>query len=162
MGAAVACSDSAQPLGKGDTFTNDTVGQDVYSPAPPQPTDGGGDADAYAAPASPCASCTCSSAKNYCFAGGALKTARTIVPSHILASGFGEPDGAAEANAPPPPACPILAAGSTSNGCIPLPSACEATPTCACVLNALQPMYACYLDCALGMDSLEVYCPNGP
>src|SRR5580698_5074355 len=114
VGAAIACSDSAQPLGKGDTVVNDTAGQDAFSPPPPVSTDGGSDADAYAAPVSPCATCTCDSAKNYCFAGGTLK-AQTLVPSRILASGSAEPDGAAEANAPPLPACPVLAAGATGD-----------------------------------------------
>jgi hypothetical protein len=162
--AAVACSDSAKPLGSGDKFVNDTAGQDAYSPPPPSsPSDAASDADAYAAAAaaSACESCSCDPKVNYCFSGEALRMTFKDPIHVILAAGFGEPDGAAEAKAPPPPPCPVLTVGSTDDGCIPLPAACAATPTCACVLAALQPLYACYLDCSPTPGYLSVRCPNG-
>jgi hypothetical protein len=160
MGMALACSDSAQPLGTGDKFINDTAGQDAYSASVPVTSDAGSDADAYGPALNTCASCSCDPTRNYCFSGGTPR-ALSSVPVHILSGGFGEPDGAAQANIPPPPPCPILDAGTMSNGCTPLPQACEATPTCACVLNALQPLYVCYLVCSPSPGFLEVYCPNG-
>jgi hypothetical protein len=157
MGVALACSDAAKPLGTGDKFINDTAGQDAYSPPPPVPTDSGSDTG-YAP--STCASCSCDPSKNYCFSGGSRKTTESI-PVHILAAGFGEDGGADADAAPPPPPCPVLAAGSTSDGCIPLPATCATMATCACLLAALQPSYACYLECSPSPGYLEVYCPNG-
>src|SRR5580658_5087418 len=48
IGTVLACSDSAQPLGTGDLFINDTAGQDAASLPPPVSTDASSDADAYA------------------------------------------------------------------------------------------------------------------
>jgi hypothetical protein len=159
-GTALACSDSAKPLGTGDTFTNDTAGQDAGSLPPPVSSDASSEANAYSPALNTCGSCSCDPTKNYCFSGGTPR-ALSLVPIHTLSGGFGEPDGAAEANAPPPPPCAVLEAGSTSNGCTPLPAPCTNTPTCACVLNALQPLYSCYLVCSPSPGFLEVYCPNG-
>jgi hypothetical protein len=166
LGAAWACSDSAQPLGSGNKFINDTMGQDVYTPpqpAPP-PADANSDADGndsgYAPVLSECASCSCDPAKNYCMSGGvrtADKKASRVSYPYGAGGGFGEPDGA---KGPPPPPCPILDAGATGNGCIPLPAACAATPTCECLVVALQPLYSCYLNCSPTPGFLEVYCPH--
>jgi hypothetical protein len=168
IGAAIACGDSAKPLGSGDKFYNDTAGEDVYSPPlPPPPSDGGeggdayvydsGDGNTYAPALDTCSACSCDPSKNYCMSGGVLKADRPFPGGS--GGGFGEPDGAAEAGPPPPP-CKILDAGSLGNGCIPLPSACKANPTCTCLLDALQPYYKCYLVCTPTPGYLEVYCPG--
>jgi hypothetical protein len=171
LGAFFACSDSAKPLGTSDKFIDDTAGQDVSAPPPPGPTDSGGDgADGYGPTVIACAGCSCDPAKDYCFSGGsgsgtvgeggsgaddASDGASTHRPAVPL-GGFGEPDGAAEAGPPPPP-CPVVAAGAI--GCIPLPTACAATPTCPCLLDALQMQYpACYLVCTPTPGFLSVYC----
>jgi hypothetical protein len=161
IGAAIACSDAAKPLGTGDKFVNETDGEDTY--VPPQPTppsgDGGttyeGGEDGYAPALNTCASCSCDPAKNYCFSGGVLREVKPFPGS----SGFGEPDGAATSGPPAAP-CKILDAGTLGNGCIPLPAACKTTPTCDCVLAALQSYYSCYLVCTPTPGYLEVYCPN--
>jgi len=177
LGALFACSDSAKPLGTSDTFTNDTAGQDVYSPPVPQPMDSGTDgADAYGPAAVACASCSCDPTKNYCFTGpnsvsidgGAYGDSAVVVngggdsgsdgavKAAVPLGAFGEPDGAADAGPPPPP-CPMVAEGSM--GCIPLPATCASQPTCACLLTALQAHYpSCYLVCTPSPGFLEVYC----
>jgi hypothetical protein len=164
-----ACSDSAKLLGTSDKVVDDTLGQDSSSPPPPGPTDGGGDgADGYGPTMILCASCACDPTKNYCFSGGSGSalteggsddSGSDGDTSHRPAfpfSGFGEPDGAAEAGPPPPP-CPVVAAGQL--GCIPLPTACAANATCPCLLDALQAQYpTCYLVCTPTPGFLSVYC----
>jgi hypothetical protein len=163
IGAAIACSDAAKPLGTGDKFINDTLGEDAYSPPPPQcaPDTGSYEAAAegggYAPALNTCSSCSCDPTKNYCFSGGVLRTA--VRPFPAGSGGFGEPDGAAMAGPPPAP-CKILDAGTLTTGCVPLPAACKATPTCDCLLAALQGYYSCYLVCTPTPGYLEVYCPN--
>jgi hypothetical protein len=162
VAAAIACSDAAKPLGTGDKFVNNTLGEDAYVPPQPSPpdTDGSsyeGGQDGYAPALNTCSSCSCDPAKNYCFSGGILRTA--VLPFPGSSGGFGEPDGSAEAGPPAAP-CKILDAGTLGNGCIPLPAACKATPTCDCLLTALQSYYACYLVCTPTPGYLEVYCPN--
>jgi hypothetical protein len=173
LGAAIACSDSAQPLGSGDKFINDTAGMDVYSSPPPPPPPGDAAAEAYAdtgygyAPAlDTCSSCWCDPTKNYCMSGGTQKTKRVSYP---FGGGFGEPDGA---TGPPPAPCKVVDAGAATdqadwkppagNGCISLPPACAKTPTCDCLVDTLQPYYSCYLVCSPTPGFLEVYCPAGP
>jgi hypothetical protein len=158
LGAAWACSDSAQPLGSGDKFVNDTLGMDANSQPPPSPpsdatTDGNG--DGYGGLVNTCGDCTCDPTKNYCMSGGSRIEGRT---SYTYGS-FGEPD--AEAGPPPAP-CKILDAGATTNGCIPLPAACATNATCDCLVDTLQPYYSCYLVCSPTPGFLEVYCPAGP
>jgi hypothetical protein len=171
LGAAFACSDAAQPLGSGNKFINDTMGMDAYSqPPPPPPSDASGDAetdggDGYKPALNTCASCSCDPSKNYCMSGGTQKTKRVSFPF----GGFGEPDGAS--SGPPPAPCKVVDAGAAKsggawsppagNGCIPLPPACVKTPTCECLVDALQPFFTCYLVCSPTPGFLEVYCPNG-
>jgi hypothetical protein len=172
-----ACSDTAKPLGVGDMVTNDTLGQDVFSPPVPALGDGGGDSgDAYGPSTNACGTCTCDPTTSYCLSAGsnasaAIPDAGGGTPADTGATadtgdngdaahfpqfaGFGEPDGAAEAG-PPLPACTAVAAGSF--GCTPLPTACTATPTCGCLLTALQGQHStCVLDCTTA-KSLDVYC----
>jgi hypothetical protein len=162
IGAAIACSDSAKPLGSGDKVINDTMGQDASQPQPPPPPADAGDvmtyydsSDGYAPALSTCGGCSCDPSKNYCMSGGVLKAIQPFPNS----AGFGESDGAAEAGPPPAP-CKVLDAGALGNGCIPLPTACKTTPTCDCLLAALQPYYKCYLVCTPTPGYLEVYCPG--
>jgi hypothetical protein len=161
VAAALACSDAAKPLGNGDKFINDTAGEDTYAPPIPQPTEGGTESGydsgegGYAPALNTCGGCSCDPSKNYCMSGGVLKTVRSFPAG---SGGFGEPDGAM--SGPPPPPCKILDAGTLANGCIPLPAACATTPTCNCLLDALQPSYSCYLVCTPTPGFLEVYCPG--
>jgi hypothetical protein len=161
LGAAIACSDAAKPLGSGDTLTNDTAGEDAYSPPIPQPPSDGGEGGAtdsgYAPALGTCSSCSCDPTKNYCFSGGTPLMATRVFP--LSGPGFGEPTPDA---GPPPPPCTLLPAGSVANGCTPLPAACAAAPSCTCLLGALQPLYSCYLVCTPTPGYLEVYCPDGP
>jgi hypothetical protein len=166
-----ACSDSAKPLGTSDKFIDDTAGQDVSAPPAPEPTDSSAyGADGYGPTIIACASCSCDPTKNYCFSGGmgtaaaggdaaadgATDGASAHRPAFPLGGGFGEPDGAAEAGPPPPP-CPMVAAGQL--GCIPLPAACTATPTCSCLLGALQAQFpTCVLVCTPTPGFLSLYC----
>jgi hypothetical protein len=161
LGAVWACSDSAAPLGSGDKLVNDTAGMDANSQPPPPPPPGDGAADGadgygYAPALNTCGSCSCDPTKNYCMSGGTRVKGRTSYPY----GGFGEPDGAP--TGPPPAPCKVLDAGAQGNGCIPLPAACATTPTCDCLVNTLQPMYACYLVCSPTPGFLEVYCPDAP
>ena len=165
LGAAIACSDTAKPLGKGDKFINDTTGQDAASqppPPPPPPTDApydtGSDGYMYMPQLGTCASCSCDPAKNYCFSGGTIKAAHRIFAG--MGPIFGENEGGEGGGGPPPPPCKILDAGTLTDGCIPLPPACAATPTCPCLVKALQPYYSCYLNCSPTPGYLEVYCPG--
>lgn len=158
VGAVVACSDSAQPIGHGDKVINDTKGQPVSPPLPPpyNPGEGGYDAGegGYAPALNTCGGCSCDPATNYCFSGG---VAKAVLPAPEGL--FGVPD-AGDAGPPPPP-CPILKAGELGNGCAPLPASCTGSPTCDCLLAALQPSYKCYLVCTPTPGFLEVYCPGG-
>jgi hypothetical protein len=161
IGAAWACSDSAAPLGSGNKVINDTTGMDAYqtSPPPPPATDGATAYDSAYHPAlDTCGSCSCDPTKNYCMSGGVRRDARISYP--YSGGGFGEPDSAP--SGPPPAPCKVLDAGAVTNGCIPLPPACEKNPTCNCLVVALQPLYGCYLDCSPTPGFLEVYCPQGP
>lgn len=129
-----------------------------------------------------CGTCSCDPTTSYCYsagsnAGAAIPDAGGGTPTDTGApadtdamadagdngdaahfpqfAGFGEPDGAAEAG-PPLPACTAVAAGSL--GCTPLPAACTASPTCGCLLTALQAQHTtCYLNCTTG-KGFDVYC----
>jgi hypothetical protein len=181
LGALFACSDSARPLGTMDIVVNDTAGEDASSPAPQAPSTDSGQYSpngGYGPTVIACAACSCDPTQSYCFSGGASATDGGGVaengdggedggvdggdsahrPAVPLGGAFGEPDGAADAGPPPPP-CPMLAAGSAEPGCIPLPTSCAMNPTCSCVLSALQPQYlSCYLDCTPTPGFLSVYC----
>jgi len=167
---AVACSDSGSSSGgtttsPGDTVTNDTRDAEPRPPANPDPGDGSltGEPDGYAsgqpvedggygggygddAPAAypgvaECSSCACPSATAYCFGGA---TPRHLPMSVTIQGG---------ADAGPP--CPMVAAGVL--GCTALPAG---LTDCVSLLNALQPSYSCYLDCAFDGKTMTVYCPS--
>jgi hypothetical protein len=106
-----------------------------------------------------CDGCRCSRATSYCFGGPGTER----VPS---ADGGGvEPvndaaDVDAEVDAGPV-LCPVAAnaSGAPSLGCNALPAACAAKPTCACVVQALQPGFSCYLVCD-ETNGFLIYCPT--
>jgi hypothetical protein len=155
LGVVVACIESKPgTVSPGDTVIDDTHNADAQPPPPPPPPPGDGAAmyesgtDSYmAGPPPACAStCTCNQAAAYCFLG----------VSGYNATGGGTGDAAL-------PACPVSDAGATATGCDPLPAACAQMPTCACVINALQPgitqQYHCVLDCTPDPGFIAVYCP---
>ena len=153
---SAGCTDASRTDAPGNVVVDDTRDQ-PRPPANPDPPSSGSDAavadagpaypadapDGYA-PLSACGECACAAPGNYCFGGGSPRTAR--------ASSAPADDAAL-------PACTLADPGGTQPGCYAVPAACTATPTCACVLNALQPRLACYLVCAAG-DPMRVYCPS--
>jgi hypothetical protein len=158
IAVAVACAEKQSPtIAPGDDLENDTNDSDAQPPLPPTaPADAQIDAglypdgeSTYAPMLAQCAACECSAKKGFCFAGGVHFS--NPPPSEA---------GASDAEA----ACSMVGGGSAGvvNGCNALPSACTANPTCACVLDAIQTQFACYLVCSPDDGYLLVYCPNGP
>lgn len=159
-----ACGDSASPGGSGNTVIDDTRDQPRPPANPDTPVDSGptdGEAPIYDGsladgaayqPLSACSGCTCSADSHYCFGGGRARAAPTPQARDASAEDGGDASL---------PACPLPASASTIQvGCNDLPAECAATPRCACVLNAIQPHFACYLVCQPGGDQLRVYCPS--
>jgi len=169
---AAACSDGGSSSGNGtsgggDDVTNDT--RDAEPRPPANPDDGSalvGEPDGYAtgqpdasyaddgptygyaddAPSfypgtAECSSCSCPAATSYCFGGATARKDPMIVTP------------AATGDAGPP--CPKVAAGTL--GCSALPSG---STDCASLIAALQPVYACYLECAYDGMTMTVYCPS--
>lgn len=143
---AGACGDKVQPAGS-------TLITDAPPPAPSAPPDDAqppvfdagtiDDApyDVYAksdADLGACSSCICSTSTSYCFGGGTLRAAM-------------------DSGGPVP--CTVASGTAPQVGCNNLPAACAAKPSCECVIAALQPLVACYLNCQAGSSWL-VYCPN--
>ena len=85
-----------------------------------------------------CSGCVCPPETAFCFAGTTPR-----------ASG---PEGGA-------PACSVSTSSPPQVGCNALPAVCSADPTCACIIDTLQPLYACYLNCQDTQDGFLVYCP---
>jgi hypothetical protein len=149
LAVAGACSESSTPtVSPGDDLVDNTNGEDAGMPIPPPPPDTDAQMDAglypegssYAPMLATCAACSCDTSKGFCFAGGI----------HF--------SGAPEAG----PACSMVGGpDATVDGCNALPAACAATPTCGCVLEAIQPQFKCYLVCTPDNGYLLVYCPNG-
>jgi hypothetical protein len=151
LALAGACSEASAPtISPGDDLVDDTNNEDTGPPmpAPPPDTDAEMDAGLYPDGSSSympmlgqCAACACTASKGFCFAGGI----------HFS----GAPDAGE-------PACSMVGGpDATVNGCNALPAACAATPTCGCVLEAIQPQFKCYLVCTPDDGYLLVYCPNG-
>jgi HAMP domain-containing protein len=161
LAVAAACSEATTgPTVNGpDMLVNDTMDIDSgdLGASPPPASDTGADAalypDAtpgYAPMLEECAACECSTKKGFCFAGGA----------HFSGAG-GSGDGGGDGGGGPA-ACAMVPADTVSPGCNTLPAACAGTPTCDCVLSAIQTMFECYLVCTPDDGYLLVYCPNGP
>jgi hypothetical protein len=107
-----------------------------------------------------CSGCVCSAAGSYCFGGPG--TARVPAADAGLASHDGGDADAGDAEADGdagPPVCPIAQGGAPALGCNRLPPPCVSKPTCACVVQALQPSFHCYLVCDETRGFL-VYCPT--
>jgi hypothetical protein len=141
-----ACSNPTKPPNApGDDLVNDTNEEEAGPPQPNQPVDAAPmdssppvSADAsYVPMLMACASCNCSMTTGFCFAGG----------THML--------GPSDA-----PACMMVAGPAIGVGCNALPAACAANPTCACVIDAIQPQFNCYLVCTPDPGYFLVYCPS--
>ena len=138
-----ACADKVQPAGS-------TLIKDAPPPSPSAPPDDAqppaydagviGDTPYTKADADlgACSSCVCSPSTSFCFAGATLRAAM-------------------DSGGPVP--CTVASGATPQVGCNSLPAACAAKPSCECIIAALQPMYACYLNCQAGSSWL-VYCPN--
>jgi hypothetical protein len=146
MALAAAC-DKIQPVGS-------SLVRGVPPPPPPPPPedasqpllDSGltGDGPVYEkfdADLTACSMCTCEQATSFCFAGATPRA----------------PVDAGEGGVPP---CTVASGPTPEIGCNAMPAECAATPTCGCILAALQPKYRCYLNCADDGSQFLVYCPN--
>jgi hypothetical protein len=154
VASGTACTDASRTDAPGNVVVDDTRDQHrpPANPDPPSLDASVADAspaypadapDGYA-PLSACADCACSPTGHYCFGGGS--------PRGALASSAPAGDAAL-------PACTPADPGGTQPGCYAVPAACTASPTCECILTALQPRLACYLVCEPG-DPVRVYCPT--
>jgi len=90
-------------------------------------------------PQAACSSCTCSDKVGFCLENGVTAT--------VQGAGSGGQ-------------CPMAAAGAISIGCNPLPASCAANPTCACILDAVQPPATCYPECTTGNGYFDVFCAH--
>ncbi len=155
--AVGACSDRVQPTGS-------RLVVDAPPPVPPAPRDDAqppsydagapdGDASLYArgdaANLSACKGCVCAKDVSFCFAGATLAFPRV-----------GAGADAGDAGDPGPQICATASAPPAVVGCNTLPAACAAKPSCACIIDTLQPAYRCYLNCADDGTEWLVYCPN--
>jgi hypothetical protein len=146
MLAFAACADRIQPAGS-------TLVKDVPPPPPPPddqdadqpPPYDAGIPDGYTpvdANYKACAGCVCAPSSSYCFAGASPR-----------APGDAGGDGG-------PVTCTTASSSPPQVGCNTIPSACTATPNCACIIDFLQPLYRCYLNCRNDGDGMLVYCPT--
>ena len=157
------CSESSVPGGQGNDVIDDTR-PEPRPPANPDPpmdaeTTDASDAALYAdgPPQVTCGGCACTPDTHFCFSGGTVRGLDTTPPKSPADDSADASDGGDSG----PPACPLPPDASTIQaGCNDIPSACAASPTCDCLLTALQPMYACYLVCRVPGPQFLVYCPN--
>lgn len=162
IGSIGACSDKVQPTGS-------RLVTDVPPPAPPAPDDaqppsyeasvpdGSDDGSPYTradADLSACDGCECAKDTSYCFAGATL---RAPIVRGGGAGTDGGGDGGGDAG---PTTCPTSSGATAKLGCTTLPAECAAKPTCACIIDTLQPFYRCYLNCADDGAKWLVYCPS--
>ena len=160
--AIIACNDGPPPpSGPGNviiddsmqdavaTLTQDATAAVVYAP---QGIGAAGDgayglASSYAStgyadvqsPGSACSSCSCDKRVGYCLENGTSLTS-TAAPI----KGF----------------CGLAKTTAPAVGCNALPAACAANPTCACILDAVQPPLPCYPECTTGGGFFDVFCPT--
>jgi hypothetical protein len=156
LSVVAACSSSPTPP-SGDRLVVDTHPTSTTTspppPPPPPPAASYDDAPTYPdvyqigapdgyAPLAACKQCACAGTPDaapppvpsYCFGGGTNLTFNGTC---------GQGDGT-----------------TLVVGCNPIPAACAAKPTCACILAALPPSLGCYPVCAGTAPDFEVYCPN--
>jgi hypothetical protein len=151
VGVAAACDDIPPDRSKLVTDVpppnSATAGDDAQPPAYEASVPDGGDAAPYTgAVLTACDTCVCAKDTSYCFAGATLRAPM---------GGAGKDAGDAG-----PPICTTSSGASATIGCTTLPAACAAKPTCACIIDALQPLYRCYLNCADDGSKWLVYCPS--
>jgi hypothetical protein len=155
--APFACNDSAGPTQTPPDLLIDNTMQDAVAMytqdvvAPQGAGDGGydgtypeGSVDApYAAtgyadvqsPMTACSSCMCSEKAGYCLENGTSATFTSkVIGGYCSLS-------------------PTLAVG-----CNVLPAACAAKPTCACILDNVQPPLQCYPECTESGGYFDVFC----
>jgi hypothetical protein len=162
VGVIAACNDAPPaPSGPGNVLVDDSMQDAVAqltqeSGAPdvmyaPQGIgdagDGGYGLDGTAStgyadvqsPQTACSSCKCDRRVGYCLENGTTVT-------------FGAPpiDGF----------CALAKTPTPAVGCNALPAACAANPTCACILDAVQPPLGCYPECTTGGGFFDVFCPK--
>ncbi len=116
-------------------------GSAAATPGPDLPSDAGTDAPGDAAQTTDanlmaCEGCICSADTNFCFGGARGRDPKT------------------------PPQCDVGDGSTPKAGCNRIPPACAAKPTCACIINDLQPGYGCYLVCRDTAAGFLVYCPT--
>jgi hypothetical protein len=157
----VACNDGPPPpSGPGNVLIDDTMEDavaktylkadgSVYAPqGTPDAGDGGYEASLDAAygstgyqdvssPMTACSSCKCDMRVGYCLENGSS----TAFTSTVVA-GY----------------CSLADTTTPAVGCNPLPAACKANPTCACVLDAVQPPLPCYPECTSDNGYIDVFC----
>ena len=154
VGTIGACGDDIQPTGS-------RLIVDAPPPTPPPPGDDaqppvyeasipdGADDALYTrvdANLGACDSCICAKDTSFCFGGATLRAPM---------GGAGTDAGDAG-----PSVCPTASGATATIGCNTVPAACAAKPTCACIIDTLQPLYRCYLNCADDGSKFIVYCPN--
>jgi hypothetical protein len=155
----VACTDTPPPAAPGNVVFDDSMqdaelqnNEDASIQYGPQGLGEAGTDGAYGldstygssgyedvqSPQSACSSCKCDMRVGYCLENGPGLTASTAAP----VSGF----------------CGL--ASTLSIGCNALPAACASSPTCACVLDAVQPPLGCYPECTTSSGYIDVFCQN--
>jgi hypothetical protein len=142
-GIASACSDTSKSIGSG----NKVIVDGTYDGSVPREGDDGGYADGEFAPSDAsytkpdgyaalaiCQQCACP-AGSYCFGGGTGK--ETFAGS-----------------------CAVNTTATLQVGCNTLPTACQATPSCECIMDAIKAQVPCYMVCSEAPDiGRAVYCP---
>jgi hypothetical protein len=160
LALAAACNDTpGPPSGPGDNLVDDT-NQDAVAQhtqdtgiVPPQGAVDGSYADGTileaggstgymdaGSPMAACASCTCGMNRGFCLENGVTAT--------VTSAATGDAG-----------LCTLASPTSLAVGCNPLPDSCP-TPSCQCLLNAIQPPLGCYPECTSKGGYFDVYCPR--
>jgi hypothetical protein len=158
-----ACNDGpGAPVAPGNTIVNDTMEDAVAHPSQdatvgdvyaPQGTsdaaypDGSLDGSANGStgyedvqsPMNACAACACGKTVGYCLENGTTNRVTGL---------------------PEAGKCALADAAAPAVGCNPLPADCLAHPTCACILNGVQPPLGCYPECTNSGAYFDVFCNN--
>lgn len=167
LALVAACSDTKSATGQGDNVIDDTRNQPRPPANPDPPVDASVDtgplydANGNYKPLTACSDCACTPDTHFCFGGGASRSlSPQIADAGAASSDAGDGGDGGLAACPLPGSAGGGEAGTIQVGCNNLPAECAATPTCACVLNAIQPHFQCYLVCHDPGASLLVYCPS--
>ncbi len=156
LGATFSCGDRIQPTGSSLVVdVPPPVPKPVDDARPPDYDAGisdGSDASPYTradADLKACDTCVCAKDTSFCFGGATLA-------APVIIAGADAGDGGDAG----PAICPTASGAAAQVGCNTLPPACAAKPTCACIIDTLQPLYRCYLNCADDGSKWLVYCPS--